>query len=175
LNAPAYFLIKSYFKSVEDNKRNKDRSELFNFEYTDWELEELKEKNPKKYADLMNKEKLNEEQGRVLTVREEIIHGFTVYLLVKIYNKKPNLINTYETIQLVYKNIDDETEYKKNVKFFQNTDLKFFFKPEVLAEINPGIIGDVLTHLDLDELKMQFKEERVQDQEEAKALLEKLR
>jgi len=175
LNAPAYFLIKSYFKSVEDNKNPKDRSELYNFEYTDWELEELKEKNPKKYATLVNVEKLNEERGRVLTVREQIIHGFTVYLLVKIYNKQPSLVNTYETIQLVYANIDDETEYKKNVKFFQNTDLKLFFAPAILKEINPQIIGDVLMHLDLEELKMQFKEERVQDQQEAKALLEKLK
>jgi len=78
-------------------------------------------------------------------------------------------------IQLVYANIDDEAEYRKNIKFFQNTDLTFFFKPEALEEINPEIIGDVLTHLDLDELKMQFKEERVQDQDEAKTLLEKLR
>jgi hypothetical protein len=94
---------------------------------------------------------------------------------VKIYNKQPSLVNTYETIQLVYANIDDETEYKKNVKFFQNTDLKLFFTPTILKEINPQIIGDVLMHLDLEELKMQFKEERVQDQQEAKALLEKLK
>jgi len=172
-NFPAYFLIKYYSQTLKKAKPLKE----YNFDYEDWDVENLKTVDLKKYQKIIDEtNKHNDEQeGKTVDLNYLIMYKFAVYILMQIYKSDPKLTNHDQLLNKYKENLIDESKFSQNLLEFKEVDWSLFFKKDIVKELNENLVYQTLTNASVDDLIIIFKINRAKMQNEAKRILKKIK